>query len=152
MATSEAIGLPVSKRTMIVAREDGRLYSVDFSENPQLDDPGLIDWEISISKILLGKFQFTRTRWVTLDELEFENTVRTGQVPTGADSDLEVSVYGSLDGKNPVADVVAPYVAEEAGGLIHLNTRLTGQNFAVQLRGTYNLNTIVFVTHQNGRR
>lgn len=148
---ADTITSPTVKRTLMVARQDGRLYRVDFSENPQLDDPGLIDWDISISKILIGKFQMSRTRWVTLEELEFENTTHSGVPPVGATSDLEVTVFNSLDGKTPEIAPV-PVVVHESDGLIKLNTRVTGNNFSVQLRGTYNLNTLVLTTHNNGRR
>lgn len=148
----DTVTRPSVKRTMMAARLDGRIYQIDFSENPQLDDPTLVDWDISISKIILGKFQFTRTRAVTLDELEFENIVRSGQFPGDSTTDLEVAVFQSLDGKNPEPAVTALYTANELGGLLHMNTRLTGQNFSVQLRGVYNLNTLIFTTHNNGRR
>lgn len=147
----ESLSKPTAKRTLMVAREDGRLYRVDFSENPQLDDPTLIDWTVSTAKILVGKFQFSRTRAVTLEEIEFENVTHSEQLPPGATSDLEVTVYNSLDGKNAQAGV-SPVVKVDEGGLYHLATRLTGQNFSVQLAGVYNLNTLVFTTHQSGRR
>lgn len=148
MATSDSLTKPTVKRTMLVARLDGQLYRVDFSENPQLEDPGLIDWDLSVSKMLIGKFQLTRTRAVTLDEIEIENTVHSGQAPL---PDLEVSVYNSLDGKN-AEPATFPVVSRDSGGLLHLCGRLTGQNFSMQLRGVYNVNTIIFTTHNNGRR
>lgn len=151
LPTPDTVSFPSAKRTLMVAREDGRLYRLDFSENPQLGDPGLIDWDLSVSKVLIGKFQLVRTRAVTLDEIEIENIVRTNQLPSGTVHDLEVTVFNSLDGKNAQA-AVFPVAAHESGGLIHLKTRLTGQNFSMQLRGTYNINTVVFTTHQNGRR
>lgn len=145
------LGNPTPKKTMLVGTESGRLYSVDFTENPQIDDPGLIDWDISISKILIGKIQTQRTRWITLDNVEFENTVRTEQLPPGSSTDLEISVFNSLDGKN-AQSAVTLVPANEAGGLISLPARLTGQNFSVQLRGVFNLNTLVITSHLNGRR
>lgn len=151
MATLEAddpLKQPTVKRTMLAARENGQLYRVDFSENPHLEDPGLVDWNLSIAKILIGKFQLTRTRAVTLEEVEIENTVHSGQAPL---PDLEVLVYNSVDGRNQEAGV-SPYVSIDEGGLLRLNTRITGQNFSMQLRGVYNLSTVIFTTHQNGRR
>ena len=145
------LNLPLPKRTMLVAREDGRLYQVDFTEHPELEDPALIDWDLSVSKLLVGKFQLTRTRFVTVEELEFENVTRTAQVPEGATGDLETTLYHTLDGRNVEDEkVLVPSIDE--GGLVKYNARVTGQNFSVQLRGTYNINTLIFTVHQHGRR
>lgn len=145
------VKLPTPKRTMFLVTATGRMYTVDFSEKPQLNDPGLIDWNLSVAKMLLGKFQLTRTRAVTLEEIEIENTVRTDQFPAGSALDLEVVVYTSLDGRTP-ENPIHPVVTHESDGLVHLKTRTTGQNFSMQLRGVYSVNTIIFTTHQNGRR
>ena len=55
MATALNLRLiPAPKDTMIVARQDGRLYVVDFREFPHLDDPAAVDWDISVSKLVVG--------------------------------------------------------------------------------------------------
>lgn len=151
MATGSVLGLPRVKRTMLVAQTSGRLYQVDFTEDPAGDDPILVDWDVSVSKMLLGKFQLTRTRAITLEEIEIENVTHPGQFPVGSESDMEVTLYNSLDGKN-VSNPIPVIVAIDEGGLVKCVTRTTGQNFSMQLRGTYNVNTIVFTTHNNGRR
>lgn len=143
--------VPLPKNSMLVAREDGQLFQVDFTEFPNLNSPGLVDWDLSVSKLLISKIQLTRSRFVTIDEMTFENIVRTGQTPSGATGDLEITLYNTLDGKNVAAEHF-PSVMTEDDGFIHLDTRVTGQNFAVQLRGTYNINTMTVTLHQNGRR
>ena len=55
--------VPLPKNTVAVARADGRIYTVDFTEMPQLDDPGAIDWDVSVAKILIGKIQQSRERY-----------------------------------------------------------------------------------------
>lgn len=143
--------IPLPKNTVIVAREDGRLYLVDFTEYPQLDDPGAIDWDVSVAKILISKIQMTRTRFVTLEEIELENVVKTNQAPVGATTDLKLTVFGSLDGKTDSVQV-DPHIVDEGGGYLKATCRATAKNFGIMLRGTYNVNTIQVTLHQNGRR
>ena len=143
--------IPAPKDTMIVVREDGRLYTVDFRDNPHLDDPGAVDWGISISKAIIGKLQQTRNKFVTLEEIEVENTVNTNQYPPGSPQDMKITVFGSLDGKN-VDTTIDPTVVERDNGYVLAKCRTTAKNFMIQLRGTYNVNTFVLTTHNHGRR
>lgn len=143
--------VPLPKNTVAVAREDGRIYIVDFTECPQIDDPGVIDWDISVAKLLLSKIQMTRTRLCTLEEVEIENINHTQQLPPGAATDTAVTIFGTLDGKNE-AITVTPKVAIDDGGYILAKCRVTAVNFGIQVRGSYNINTIVVTIHNNGRR
>lgn len=142
---------PLPKNTVAVAREDGRIYMVDFTESPQLDDAGSIDWGLSISKLIVAKVQQVRSRLGTLEEIEIENITHTDQRPPGALTDTELTVFGTLDGKNDTLTVM-PKVAIDDGGYILAKCRVTAMNFAIQLRGTYNINTMVITIHNNGRR
>ena len=143
--------VPAPKDTMIVARKDGRLYVADFREYPHLDEPDAVDWNISISKLIVGKIEQTRTRHLTLQEIECENTVQTSQPAPGTSTDLKLTVFGSLDGKNNDF-TVDPTVVDRDNGYVKAVCRATAKNFAVQLRGTYNINTIVLTFHNHGRR
>lgn len=145
------IAVPTPKNTLIVAQQDGRLYSVDFSDQPQLEDPGTINWDLSVSKLILGKVQQTRTRFLTLEELEFENVVETAEVPSGYVDDMQITIFSSLDGKN-VSATSLPTTATPAGGYVKANCRITAKNFSIQLRGTYNINTIILTYHNSGKR
>lgn len=152
MATAFNLELvPAPKDTMIVARKDGRLYVVDFREFPHLDDPGAVDWNVSVSKLLVGKIQQTRTSFLTLQEIELENTVQTNQPPPGSTKDMEITVFGSLDGKNNDMEV-EPTTAERDNGYVRATCRMSAKNFSVQLRGTYNINTMVLTYHNHGKR
>ena len=152
MATAFNLELiPAPKDTMIVARQDGRLYVADFREYPHLDDPGAVDWGLSVSKMMVGKLKQSRTRHLTLEEIELENTVQTSQFPTGTSADMELTVYGSLDGKNQDIQV-SPTIRERDNGYVQASCRVTAKNFEIQLRGTYNINTIVLTYHNHGRR
>lgn len=143
--------IPAPKDTMIVVRKDGRLYTVDFREFPHLDDPGAVDWDVSVSKIILGKLQQNRTRHLTLEEIELENTVQTNQFPPGSANDLQLTVFGSLDGKNTDFEI-QPTIVERDNGYVLARCRTTAKNFSIQVRGTYNMNTIALTYHNHGRR
>lgn len=143
--------VPLPKNTMIVARNNGRLYVVDFTEFPHLDNPLVVDWAVSVSKLIVGKIQQSRTKLQTLEEIECENIVRTAQFPDGTIKDFQMTVFGSLDGKNQVTET-EPTIANEAGGYVKATCRLTAKNFEIQLRGTFNVNTLVVALHPAGRR
>ena len=145
------VAVPAPKDTLIVAQQSGRLYTADFREYPQLDDSTAVDWDISIAKIIVGKLTQVRTRYLTLEEIECENTVQTSQPAPGTSTDLKLTVFGSLDGKNNDF-TVDPTVVDRDNGYVKAVCRATAKNFAVQLRGTYNINTIVLTFHNHGRR
>lgn len=137
---------PFPKNTLLVVREDGRIYCVDFSERPQRADPREIDWDVSISKILLSKIQLTRSKHVTLEEIEMESVTNTLQ--NGAP---KLTVLGSTDGKTDTI-TVQPIITENEGGFVQAKCRVTAKNFGVMLQGSYILNTVSVTVHQNGRR
>lgn len=143
--------IPAPKDTMIVARGDGRLYVVDFREFPHLDDPAAVDWDLSVSKMIVGKLEQNRTRHVTLEEIEFENVVQTSQPAPGTSTDMGITVFGSQDGKN-IESVTVPHIAERDNSYVRARCRVTAKNFQVQLRGTYNINTITLTYHNHGKR
>lgn len=154
MATLIAEGfkqIPLPKKTVAVARKDGRIYMLDFSEHPQDEDPTFIDWEISVSKLLIAKLQLSRNRMQTLEEVTIENIVHTEQAPAGVTKDVELTIFGTLDGKNEAMSI-EPYTQIDSGGFIQANCRLTARNFGIQLRGVYNVNTITVTIHPAGRR
>lgn len=149
--TSTLVAVPQPKNTLIVAQGDGRLYSVDFSEYPQLDDPALVNWGISVSKLIVGKVQHTRTRLQTLEEIEMENVVSTGQSPGGGAPDYAITIFGATDGG--ARDIqVTPTLKAKEDGYVWAACRVTAKNFMIQLRGTYNINTMVLTYHTNGKR
>jgi hypothetical protein len=143
--------VPLPKNTMVVARQNGRLYVVDFTEFPHLDDPTVVDWDVSVSKLIIGKIQQSRRQLQTLEEIECENIVRTEQFPEGTTKDFQMTVFGTMDGKNQTIES-EPVIATEDGGYVNARCRLTAKNFEIQLRGTFNVNTLVVTMHPAGRR
>lgn len=143
--------VPLPKNTMVVARENGRLYTVDFTEFPQSDDPTQVDWTLSVSKILIGKLQNTRTKLLTLEEVAVETVVHTEQFPPATLQDFQLTIFGSLNGRSN--DIVStPTISIDDDGLVVAKCRLTATNFGIQIRGTYNINTLQVTFHNNGRR
>lgn len=152
MATADNLKLiPLPKNTLIAARENGRLYVVDFTEFPHLDDAGAVDWNISVSKLIIGKVQHVRARFLTMEEINIENVVHTNQYPSGSSDDLKVTLFASLDGKNQET-AITPTIVDDSTSLLSLACRATAQNFSLQIRGTYNINTVEFTYHLHGKR
>lgn len=143
--------IPVPKNTLVVLRPDGRLYVVDFSERPQGGDANLIDWNLSVSKLIVGKVQAIRSRFITVEEIEMENVQVTDQPPSGSMTDFELTLFASLNGKDIDSTNVLS-IAERTDEYAKAVCRHTAKNFSLQIRGTYNVNTVVFTYHQNGRR
>lgn len=140
---------PLPKKTIIVARADGRLYKVDFSDALAYETPELIDWNISKAKAIFGKFQHTRKQNITVEEIELENVVDTEEIATG--EQFAVVIPYSLDGKN-IAGTITPALAEQSGNYRHMMTRLTAKNFSIEIAGRFNLNTIQLKYHLAGNR
>lgn len=151
MTTSPLYKLPAPKDTLIVGRADGRLYVADFREYPQLDTPSKVDWTLSVSKIIVGKLEQNRSRHLTLEEIELENVVQTMQSAPGTTTDMGITVFGSQDGKN-IESTTTPHIAERDDSYVRAQCRVTAKNFQVQLRGTYNVNTITLTYHNHGKR
>ena len=140
---------PLPKKTIVVARQDGRLYKVDFSDALAYEAPQLIDWNISKSKAILGKFQHVRKENITLEEIEMENVVDVSELIPG--EAFSVKVPYSLDGKN-ITNTATPAVYAASGNYKHLMTRITAKNFSIEIAGRFNLNTIQLKYHIAGNR
>lgn len=151
MALDPLNEVPLAKRNIGVLTKTGRTYRLDFSERPQEIPPENIDWELSKSKAIFGKFQFSRSRAVTLDEIEFENIVHSQYIPPGQVADLVVTVPYSLDGKN-ITGIKDPVVLSDSPEYIRCAYRVSGRNFSVQLSGQFNVNTFILTGHISGRR
>lgn len=143
--------VPLAKRNIGVLTKTGRTYRLDFSERPQEIEPEDVNWDISLSKAIFGKFQFSRSRAVTLDEIEFENILHTTHIPPGSVVDLKVTVPYSIDGKN-ITGIKDPMVLSDTPEYIRCAYRVSGRNFSVQLSGQFNINTFILTGHMSGRR
>lgn len=122
-----------SARTSIgFLQKDGTIKTVTFVSGASNSNGTLI----------LGKYQYTRQRVMTLDGVEFENVFPT--------STFSVSNLLSVDGKNTA---LAPVTAlAPAGNLRKYACRQTGINHSLLIQGNFFLSDVLLTFHMNGRR
>lgn len=100
------------------------------------------------SVLVLGKFQYVRSRWLSLEEVVFESAqdLDTVGAPT-----FSVAILPTLDGKNFSTPVVPP-ITYQAGSLRTYNCHIAGQNVAIVAKGAFDLNTLQLVIVPGGDR
>jgi hypothetical protein len=101
--------------------------------------------------IVLGKFQYARSRFICLDQVDVES-IKYRTVPGDSDKNFALFVYPTLDGKT-LLPVVAPYDATSAIPSTRVAKYLchsSCQNFAIALIGHFDLNTIEMKFHVEG--
>lgn len=123
-----------AKKTLGFISPEGEVVICNFDNNAEALD----------SVLVLGKFQLTRSRLVTLDSVSIETVDK--------DSDnFEVIAVNTLDGKTPdrAVKLTPSYVASQCR---EYPTRLTGVNISLVLKGRFSLNSFELAMHLNGRR
>lgn len=90
------------------------------------------------SALLLGKFQYVRSRFLKLEEIEIEGPQNTSVVSS---PNFSCVLLPSLDGRNllPGEPLVASYLS---GGVAKFPCHRTAQNISVLLKGAFNVNTL----------
>lgn len=112
--------------------KDGSIKTVNFDvEN--LSSEGVL---------ILGKFQLSRTRRVTLQEVALENIVSS--------NNFTLAVSASPNGK--YGDISYPTLVESDELFKRYNCRTTGLNFSLVLKGGFNLVSFVLMLTPDGRR
>lgn len=120
-----------AKKTLGFVTEAGAVLLCDFDNGAPASD----------SILILGKFQITRSRSITLDTVMLESV----------ETDCSVKIITSLDGKSQ--DIVTtPAVLHESSQLKEFGTRVTGVNHSIAIKGTFQLNSFEISSHINGRR
>jgi hypothetical protein len=123
--------MEVSRESIAFLQSDGAVKTLNFST---------VDASSGI--VILGKFQYTRTRLITLLGFEIENSK--------LDSLLSVSDLTSIDGKNiSVIDGVLNYSAEDIKRFVF---RATATNHSILLSGKFNLVTALLIYAIHGKR
>jgi hypothetical protein len=91
------------------------------------------------SILLLGKFQFVRGNFLTLQQVSIEST----QDEDLLTREFTVRVFRTLDGKNFLASVPLVLIPSESiGTLATYRCRVAGQNFSIGLLGKFDANTL----------
>lgn len=114
-------------------KADGSIYSLDLALN-NISNNGVM---------ILGKFQFVRTRLLTLQSAELENI--------NAGASFHLYDYPSLDGKN-WEDPVIGYLATDIGKYREYSFRTTGINHSLLWKGSFNAVSLVLSFTANGGR
>jgi hypothetical protein len=104
------------------------------------------------SVIVLGKFQYVRSRFICIDELEIEN-IRYKTLPgPGVDKNFSAVILPTLDGKT-FLPAVSPYDTTPTTVDIRIAKFLchtSCQNFALAFSGYFDLNTVALTFHPEG--
>jgi hypothetical protein len=123
-----------AKTRFAFLQQDGTIKLVDFKFASVLD----------AGVCMFGKFQLTRTRFQTLQEIQVETVNDT-------DQDFVVRVHKTLDGKTLLPPVV-PFLSLEENKYREYNCRIANKNFITEFYGTFNLTGVVLVVSPDGVR
>jgi len=110
---------------------DGTIFVLDFD----------VTSESSSGVLILGKFQFVRSRLLTLDTLMLEN------IEPGATFELLVAT--SLDGKNTTNS--SPVLLYSSGQLRSYGVDKVGKNHSLICKGSFHLTSFELVFHIHGK-
>lgn len=122
-----------AKRSLGLLQTDGKVVFVNWSTR----------YSGSSGVVVLGKYQYVRTRLLQLDKVSVEN------IEAGATASLYDSY--SLDGKTE-AGLVPGSLNYSGGQTRDYYFRTTGYNHSLILKGSFNLNTVVLHFNIHGRR
>lgn len=111
---------------------DGKIKTVDLT----------VGSSTASGTLLLGKYQYIRTRLLTLERAEFENVF--------PDNDFTVSNFLAVDGKNTVNTPM--HANPVVGNLRTYSCRQTGINHSLLITGNFYLSSLLLNFHTNGRR
>lgn len=131
----ETTDLP--RKSIAFLQDSGMVFTVNFA----------IQAGFNRGVIFLGKYQVSRTRFTTLDEVEFENIFIADTAH--ADKFRVWDAY-SLDGKTTT--LKEGYLSYHSPNISKYTWRVTGVNHTLIVMGNFNLNSIMLSLHVNGRR
>lgn len=88
--------------------------------------------------LLLGKFQYDRSRMLQMEEIEIEGPQNTAIIPS---PNFSCVLIPSMDGRN--FDAPEPLTPTSiSGGLVTYNTHRTARNHSVFIKGAFSVNTV----------
>ncbi len=100
------------------------------------------------SVILLGKFQYVRSRMMQMEEIEIEGPQNTAIIPS---PNFSLALIPSTDGRN--FDAPIPLTARSInGGLAVYNCHHTAQNHSILIKGAFSINTLQLKFVPGGER
>lgn len=111
---------------------DGTIKTVDFT----------VGSSNSNGTLILGKYQYVRTRMLQLEQIDLENIFTT--------STFSVNNLLSLDGKNTTMQPLA--VRSVMGNLRSYSCRQTGLNHSLLIQGNFYLSSVILKFNMHGKR
>jgi hypothetical protein len=130
IATGNILEAP--RQSIGFLRTDGSVFTVDFN----------ISSPYSNGTLLLGKYQYVRSRNLILDTITFES-VRATQ-------SFNLTLLTALDGKNTVNSI--PALSYSSGLVRTYACRAEGRNHSLLLQGGFMANSLTMQFHLGGKR
>lgn len=105
------------------------------------------------SVLILGKFQYVRSRFITLEEIELESEQDSTlmQPNSSAPTNFTLACLATLDGKN-FQPYYSPTLVNSSGTLRAYKCHKTGMNHSLVLKGAFDINTVQLKFTPNGKR
>jgi len=107
-----------------------------------------LSWESAEGVLVLGKFQYVRSRKIQLHEIEIEGAQNSAIIPA---PNFSCVLLPSLDGRTFDAPVT-PYQSTFTGGLASYNCHTTAQNISLAIKGAFSVNTVQLKFSPRGDR
>lgn len=121
------------KEVFALLLEDGTVETVNF-DTPHTNDEGVL---------ILGKYQFVRERWISLQDIEVENVEQN--------YNYTLKIISTVDGKN-IYRVTTPYLSVNSGTYRKYNSTAQGLNQSLLAIGTFHFNSVEMAIKIEGRR
>lgn len=123
----------IAKEIVGFLKSDGTISIINFDLTRLTGDNGVV---------LLGKYQFSRSNLLSLDEIAVEN------IDQG--SDFQVKVLTSYDGKT-IGRITTPFKQIDTGQFRNYLCDATGINHSIAFKGTFNIISTELTMHPHGR-
>jgi hypothetical protein len=124
--------LETPKQSIAFLKKDGSVSTVDFS----ISSAGLS------GTMILGKYQYVRSRTLQLDQI-FLESIRITQT-------FALKIMSALDGKNTITTI--PELTYSSGLAREYSTRVTGINHSLLFKGGFVIDSLVLQFNVHGKR
>lgn len=126
------------RRAVAFLNQTGQVYTTMLQQD---SNSGVLNQGNNNGTMLLGKYQHTRNRWMTIDGIEIE-TVGPGGVA--------LTLFPTYDGKTfqGGTNLASP----DTGISQRYPARLSGLNISLLVQGDFNFDSMILSYHMSGRR
>lgn len=117
-----------------------------YTLSQNVNDPAIVHSGV----LLLGKFQYVRSRWLCLDEISVESA-QLPELVDAADRNFSVHTITTLDGKT-FQPAVEPYLVANGttGAVQTYNSSAEGKNVSLLFKGNFDLCSVDLLFHLGG--